>query len=207
MKKIIVVLMLLLPTVLLAEGRVQVTQDNKVGTKAMEVDQTYGASCFIPIEHKRQHDCHDFCVDLYDGDVDIAAPNFYQVTVPANGETLHVTAFFDAVDGAARVLYSTNETVGAAGVTLTAWNPNDACSALPIATFYKDSNTTNASAVYHDISVAGTVSTTSPPNGGKSGGEGASRHELNLVAGKTYIFKVLSLTDNLKGTFLLYGYH
>jgi hypothetical protein len=137
-------------------------------------------------------------------DLDIAVPKYYQIQVPVS-TTITASITLSTVDGAVRLLLSDNETVGAAGVTMTAiFNPNFTAAKTTTVKFYEDSNTTNASAVYYDIGLAGTAAATNP-SGSRSGEEVSIIHKLTLGAG-TWIIKLLSLNDNAKGTFFL-EYH
>jgi len=140
----------------------------------------------------------------YISDLDIATPKYYQIVVPA-GVTITVGGFFQTLNGAARILVSADDTVGAAGVTMTAiYNPNFTKVKTTTIKFYEDSNTTNAKATYYDIGLSG-ASTSDNPVGGASGSGAILKRVYTFGAG-TYIIKLLSLKDNTSGTLFL-NYH
>ena len=182
-----------------------IIKDGEVGFKgdSLYISPHHSART-IDYDEALRHDGATRAISDFVADLDIAAPKYYQVVVPA-GKTITAGVSYSNANGVVRILLSPDETVGAAGTTMTAiYNPNFTAVKTTTVKFYEDSNTTNATATYYDIGLAGT-STTTNPAGSTSGNEVTIKHNLTFGAG-TWIIKLLSLTNDVAGTFFL-EYH
>ncbi len=182
-----------------------IIKDGEVGFKgdSLYISPHHSART-IDYDEALRHDGVTRAISDFVADLDIAAPKYYQVVVP-NGKTITAGVSYSNANGVVRILLSPDETVGAAGTTMTAvYNPNFTAVKTTTVKFYEDSNTTNASAVYYDIGFAGTATATNPA-GSVSGNEVTVKHNMTFGAG-TWIIKLLSLTDDVVGT-LFIEYH
>lgn len=204
MKRLLVLLFLLSSTVYGFDSRV-IVKDGVAGFggEPWRIGE-HGAGSVIDYNEAIRYEGSVRIMSDNIADLDVAVPKYYQIVVP-NGTTITAGITLSAVDGTMRMLLSPDETVGAAGTTITAvFNPSFVHAKTTVVKFYEDSNTTNATATYYDIGLAGTAAATNP-SGSSSGDEVSLIHKLTLGAG-TWIIKLLSLNNDVKGTIFL-EYH
>ena len=203
MKKILIVITGLLMVAFLAgflsaNERAVIVDSFASGARVQHVDDS-GGSVQIDITHYKIHECESFVAADYTASLAIATPKYYQITNKNTVKDVHVNPILVTVDGSALLEYSTDQTVGTKGVTITAKNPNGECavSTFTLVKVYEDTNTTNGSATWIPLLISGGGSVVGA-QGNRAGGTNTLREEIVIKAGDTVIYKITSQTDSEK---------